>query len=248
MSTEPFLSWATTHPGARRPYNQDIFVNRPDLGLWAVADGAGGHQGGEIASGMLREALDGMPPGLSASELLAQVRLKVGAVHDALRAPARENDQPVLGASTIVVLIVRNDHYACLWAGDSRAYLLRDGTLRQITRDHSLVQEMVDSGVIRPEDADSHPRGNVITRAIGADVAELELDKISGRIQPGDRFLLCSDGLYKCVGEADIASLLAGDTGVPRTQAMIAAALAMDANDNVTAVIVEIPQTGSVSS
>jgi serine/threonine protein phosphatase Stp1 len=240
MSTQPLLSWATTHPGAKRQYNQDAFVNRPDLGLWAVADGAGGHQGGELASGMLRETLDEIPPLLSASELLAQVRLKVGATHDALRALANKNDQPISGASTIVVLIVRNGHFACLWAGDSRIYLLRDGVLRQITHDHSLVQELVDSGALRPEDAENHPRSNVITRAVGADVDELVLDKISARLQPGDRFLLCSDGLYKTLKESDLAGMLAEPTGVPPTQAMIAAALAMNASDNVTAVVVVI--------
>lgn len=240
MTAQPFLCWATTHPGTKRPYNQDTFVNRPDLGLWAVADGAGGHKGGEIASGMLRDALDAIPSSLSASELLAQVRLKISAAHEALRAMADQSEQSILGASTIVALIVRNDHYACLWAGDSRSYLLRDETLRKITHDHSLVQELVDSGTIRPEDADSHPRGNVITRAVGADVKELILDKISARTQPGDRFLLCSDGLYKCLKESHIADLLGDSNGVPATQAMIAAALAMNASDNVTAVTVEI--------
>lgn len=248
MTAQPFLCWATTHPGAKRPYNQDTFVNRPDLGLWAVADGAGGHKGGEIASGMLRDALDAIPSSLSAAELLAQVRLKVNAAHEALRAMADQSEQSILGASTIVVLIVRNDHYACLWAGDSRSYLLRDETLRQITHDHSLVQELVDSGTIRPEDADSHPRGNVITRAVGADVEELILDKISARTQPGDRFLLCSDGLHKCLKESDIADLLGDSNGVPATQAMIAAALAMNASDNVTAVTVEILGRSPTSS
>jgi serine/threonine protein phosphatase Stp1 len=240
MSIQPFLSWATTHPGARRQNNQDAFVNRPDLGLWAVADGAGGHQGGELAAGMLREALDEIPPLLSASELLAQVRLKVGATHDALRALANKNDQPISGASTIVVLIVRNGHFACLWVGDSRIYLLRHGVMQQVTHDHSLVQELVDSGALRPEDAENHPRGNVITRAVGADVDELVLDKISARVQPGDRFLLCSDGLFKTLKESDLAGILAEPAGVAPTQAMIAAALAMNASDNVTAVAVEV--------
>ena len=240
MSDPQFLSWAATHPGAKRSYNQDSFVNRPDLGLWAVADGAGGHQGGEIASGMLRDALEAIPTCLSASELLAQVRLAVGSTHDSLRTLAQEKGPNALIASTIVVLMVRNDHYACLWAGDSRLYLLRDGVMHQISHDHSLVQELVDANVIQPEEAESHPRANVITRAVGADVDDLVLDKTSARTAPGDRFLLCSDGLYKCMPEYDIAALLAADTVVPPTQAMIAAALTRAASDNVTAVAVEI--------
>jgi len=240
MSLPQLLSWATTHPGARRPYNEDSFVNRPDLGLWAVADGAGGHQGGELASGMLREALETIPSSLSAAELLAEVRTKVETTHESLRSLAEQKGRPILGASTIVVLMLRDEHFACLWAGDSRSYLLRDGMLQQITRDHSLVRELVDAGAIRPEEADAHPHGNVITRAVGADVEAFVLDKASDRTQRGDRFLLCSDGLYRSVQEPELASLLAEDRGVPPTQAMIDAALAMNARDNVTAEAVAV--------
>ena len=167
--TAPHLrSWAMTHPGMKRSHNEDAFVNRPDLGLWAVADGAGGHSAGEYASAMIAEALESIPPGLSASELLAEVRLRIRSTHQILREEALRRGEHVTIASTIVVMLARNDHFACLWAGDSRAYLLRTGELRQITRDHSLVQELVDAGTIRPEDAEHHPRANVITRAVGA--------------------------------------------------------------------------------
>ncbi len=157
-----------------------------------------------------------------------------------MRALAIQSGKSILGASTIVALLVRDDYFACLWAGDSRSYLLRDGVLQQITHDHSLVQELVDAGAIRPEEANSHPQGNVITRAVGADVDQLELDKASDRTKPGDRFLLCSDGLYKSLQENQLATLLAADSSVPPTQALIAAALAMNASDNVTAVAVEV--------
>ncbi len=240
MTVPQFCSSATTHPGATRPYNEDSFVNRPDIGLWAVADGAGGHEGGEIASGMLRDALEAIPDSLSAAELLAEVRTKVETTHAALRSLAEQNSRSILGASTIVVLMVRDDHFACLWAGDSRSYLLRDGILRQITHDHSLVQELVDAGAIRPEEADRHPQGNVITRAVGANMEEFVLDKTSDRTQSGDRFLLCSDGLYKSVQEPELARLLGDGVDVPPTEAMIAAALAMNATDNVTAVTVAV--------
>jgi protein phosphatase/serine/threonine-protein phosphatase Stp1 len=240
MNVPQFLSWATTHPGASRKYNEDAFVDRPDLGLWAVADGAGGHEGGEIASGMLRDALESIPPMLSAAELLAEVRTKVETTHETLRSLAQDRGRAILGASTIVVLMLRDDYFACLWAGDSRSYLLREGILQQITHDHSLVQELVDAGAIRPEEAQAHPQGNVITRAVGANVDSFVLDKASDRTQAGDRFLLCSDGLYKSLKDPELASLLAEDSGVPPTQAMIAAALAMNANDNVTAVAVAL--------
>jgi protein phosphatase/serine/threonine-protein phosphatase Stp1 len=233
-----FRSWAVTHPGAKRTHNEDAYVDRPDVGLWAVADGAGGHAAGEVASGMIAEALLAIPSGLSASELLAEVRLAIERTHVALREEAARRGPDVLVASTVVVMLARGDHFACLWAGDSRAYLLRRGVLRQVTRDHSLVQELLEAGAIGPDEVNNHPRGNVITRAVGAELDEFLLDKVSDRLLPGDRFLLCSDGLCKTLPDEELASLLGAIEGVP-PQALIDAALAAGASDNVTAVTVE---------
>jgi serine/threonine-protein phosphatase Stp1 len=227
-----------TDPGARRSHNEDAFVNRPEAGLWAVADGAGGHEAGEVASGMIRDALLAIPDGLPAGRMLGEVRQRIALVHEALlESGAAQNGATI--ASTLVVLILRGDHFACLWAGDSRLYRQRGAVLEQVTRDHSLVQELVDAGVVKPEDAESHPRANVITRAVGAGEDELEIDKTTDRVLPGDRFLLCSDGLSKCLPAVEIAALLAlPDVGqVP--EMLIAAALARQASDNVTAVVVE---------
>lgn len=231
-----FQSWAASHPGAVRTHNEDSFVDRPDLGLWAVADGAGGHDSGEVASGMLKAALEAIPGGLSAAELLAQVRLRVASVHEALRAEASRRGPRAIIASTLVVLLARDGHFACLWAGDSRIYLLRRGELVQVTRDHSLVQELVDAGTITAEEAEGHPRANVITRAVGA-TEELELDKVSNRLAPGDRFLLCSDGLNKTLSDAELAALLAPPE--PPADRLIAEALARTASDNITVVAVD---------
>ena len=230
-----FQSWAVSHPGSVRTHNEDAYVDRPDLGLWAVADGAGGHDAGEIASGMLKEVLDAIPPGLSASELLAQVRLRVADVHNALRDEAEKRGPRSIIASTLVVLLARDGHFACLWAGDSRVYLLRNGTLAQVTRDHSLVQELVDAGTIPAEEADGHPRANVITRAVGA-TETLKLDKVSNRLAAGDRFLLCSDGLNKTLSDAELAELLANPGPAER---LIDEALTRRATDNITVVAVE---------
>jgi serine/threonine-protein phosphatase Stp1 len=233
-----FRSWAVTHPGAKRKHNEDAYVDRPDIGLWAVADGAGGHASGEVASGMIAEALEGIPVGLPASELLAQVRLAIERTHVALREEAARRGPDVMVASTVVVMLARGEHFACLWAGDSRAYLLRAGTLRQITRDHSLVQELLEAGAIGPDEVENHPRANVITRAVGAELDEFTLDKVSDRLVAGDRFLLCSDGLCKTLPAGELASLLGSLDDVP-AQALIDAALAMNVSDNVTAVAVE---------
>jgi protein phosphatase/serine/threonine-protein phosphatase Stp1 len=239
VTTPRFRSWAVTHPGAKRTHNEDAYVDRPDLGIWAVADGAGGHAAGEVASGMIADALQAIPTGLSAPELLAQVRLALEHTHNALREEATRRGPDVLVASTVVVMLARGDHFACLWAGDSRAYLLRRGVLRQVTRDHSLVQELLEAGAIGPDEVNNHPRGNVITRAVGAELDEFLLDKVSDRLLSGDRFLLCSDGLCKTLPETELASLLAAIDGMP-AQAVIDAALALDASDNVTAVMVAV--------
>ena len=230
-----FQSWSASHSGAVRSHNEDSFVDRSDIGLWAVADGAGGHDAGEIASGMLKAALEAIPEGLSASEMLAQLRLRVAEVHQSLREQAEQRGPRSIIASTIVVLLARDGHFACLWAGDARGYLLRDGVLTQVTRDHSLVQELVDAGAITPEEAEGHPRANVITRAVGA-AEELDLEKISNRMTAGDRFLLCSDGLNKTLSDAEVAGLL-GDADP--AERLIAEALARRATDNVTVVAVE---------
>lgn len=249
MSAEPirsttaragrFRSCAATHVGAIRTRNEDNFVNRPDLGIWAVADGAGGHQAGDIAARIVAEALDETPSGLGASELLAEARLRIAQAHDSIRAEAARRGADAILATTIIALLAHRDHYACLWAGDSRAYLLRDGALSLVSRDHSLVQELVDAGVLRPQEALHHPRANVITRAVGADCATVELDKKTDRLRPNDRFLLCSDGLSKTVPEDEIARLLAIAEDSP-AERLVAAALDRQADDNVTAVTVEV--------
>ncbi|NKC34565.1 PP2C family protein-serine/threonine phosphatase [Falsiroseomonas selenitidurans] len=227
-------SQAVTHRGTVRPRNEDAFVDRPDIGLWAVADGAGGHGAGDVASAAATAALQDLPPGLSAAEMLAQVRLRITAVHADLQRQAQQAGPGRIIATTLAVLLARGGHYACLWAGDSRIYRLREGSFTRLTRDHSLVQDLVDQGLLDEAAAESHPQANVITRAVGAE-GVLELDKASARLAPGDRFLLCSDGLFKAVPEGELGQMLADGF---EAEVLIRAALAYGARDNVTAIIV----------
>lgn len=235
----PLRSWAATHPGTRRSHNEDSFLDRPELGLWAVADGAGGHESGEVAARMVVEALAALPRGLAAGATLAELRARIGAVHAALLEEAARRGSDVIIAATVVALCVRGSHFACLWAGDARAYRLSDGMLQQLTHDHSLVQELVDAGQIPAAAAERHPLANVVTRAIGAGgETALVLDKVTDALRPGERLLLCSDGLTKSVPEAAIAALMQLDDPA---EALIAAALERAAQDNVTAVVVQAP-------
>lgn len=233
-------TWALTDVGAVRKHNEDAYLCRPDLGLWAVADGAGGHQSGELASGMIVAALDRLEAGLTAAELLPRIREVIEATHVALLHEAALRGSGAVIASTLVVLMLREGHFACLWAGDSRAYLLRAGELTRITRDHSLVQALVDEGRLSEAAAERHPQANVITRAVGADNGDFELEKAIGDVLPGDRFLLCSDGLSKILPESEVAALLGAPEGVAPSELLVAAVLARQGNDNVTALVVGV--------
>jgi serine/threonine protein phosphatase Stp1 len=232
-------SSAASHPGARRARNEDALLSRPDLGLWAVADGAGGHSNGETAARAVVEALATIPAALTAAEMLIQVRLRLSAVHETLHEAASRLGEGAMMAATVVALIERDGHFACLWAGDSRAYLVRGGMVEQLTVDHSLVQDLVDRGSIDPADAEAHPDANVITRAIGATGVELVLDKRMGEVLEGDRFMLCSDGLVKSLPAPDLRGLLSDGAAA---DALVAAALEQGATDNVTAVVVSVPE------
>jgi serine/threonine-protein phosphatase Stp1 len=235
-----FRGRAVTHSGTRRDHNEDAFIARADLGLWAVADGAGGHAAGEVASELIAATLQTIPAALTAEEMLVQVRMRISATHAALQEYAARKGEDMVVASTVVVLIVRHGHFACLWAGDSRAYLHRNNVLQRISRDHSLVQELIDAGELDEADAERHPRANVITRAVGDPAEIIELDKVTGRVVDGDRFLLCSDGLSKALDDTAIARLLGAGPADEAADMLLQAALARHATDNVTAVVVEV--------
>ncbi len=237
---EQFRARAITHPGTVRGHNEDMFVDRPDIGLWAVADGAGGHQAGEVASAAIAAALRAISGTLSPADTIVSVRRSMTETHAALQQRAAEQGNGTIIASTVVVLVVREGRFDCLWAGDSRAYLMRGEAFRRLTRDHSLVQELVDAGHLDARDAEHHPRANIITRAVGAAGPTLELDLVAGTIEPGDRFLLCTDGLSKAVDDTALAGLLRSNPPEAAAEAMLQAALAHKARDNVTAVVLEV--------
>ena len=193
MPDPPIRFAGATHVGLKRERNEDSYLLRPETGLWAVADGMGGHGGGDIASQMAIAALERIEAAPTGEALLAAVEAAVADANRDMRAYARAESRGVIG-TTLVALLIFGGHFACLWCGDSRAYLLRAGALRQLTRDHSESQDLVDRGVLDPEEAKLWPRRNVLTRALGAnDAAELEI--VSDRLASGDVFLLCSDGL-----------------------------------------------------
>jgi serine/threonine protein phosphatase PrpC len=231
-----------SHVGCVRKLNEDRVLSHVEMGLWAVADGMGGHQAGDLASTMLVDALAEIDTLGSGYAFLDNVQDTVQRVNRTLVAHARLSAPGTVIGSTLVALLAYEGHFACLWAGDSRAYLLRSGRFEQITRDHSMVQELIDSGALNRMEARSYGRSNVITRAVGVD-DRLALDIHTGPIEEGDLFLLCSDGLTTMVEDGEIAAILLHEPLAAAADRLISLTLDRGAKDNVSIVLVRA-QTG----
>jgi len=222
-----------THTGLIRKTNEDaLFARDP---VFVVADGMGGAQAGEVASAMAIQAFDEFVPGNGATEealakLITNISLEIHKLAVADRAHAGMG-------TTLTAAIVDGNRVVLAHVGDSRAYLWRGDSLSQLTEDHSLVGEMLRSGQITSAEAEEHPQRSIITRALGVD-SEIEIDSRSVEWQPGDVFLLCSDGLYSMVSDADIAAVMAqgGDLG-SRAGELVEAANAAGGRDNISVVL-----------
>jgi len=230
---------AATHPGLVRRVNEDCHSQRGQEGLVVVADGMGGHANGDWASQAVVHALDSaaIPPGFRDA-----VQVVADGIHSANRRIWAESQrrQQQMG-STVVALLIGEGCFAALWVGDSRIYLLRDGNLHLITRDHSQVQVLVDRGVITAEEAKHHPRGHVLARAIGVG-ARLQVDVVTDEVQAGDLFLLCSDGLTAVLDEDKLASTLCRTDQQGAIDRLIDATLEGGAPDNVTVILAGIQE------
>ena len=226
-----------THAGNVRERNEDSCLLRTDTGLWAVADGMGGHEAGDLASRILVESLDAIERPEAALDLLEQCETQIFRANQQIMELSREHAGATIG-TTAALLLVRDDHYACLWAGDSRVYLVHRGAIRQLTRDHTEVEELVAAGTLSREDAVGWP-SNVITRAIGV-VEDLELEVVTGAVEPGDIFVICSDGLTKHLNDDEIFEHVAGREAPLACQLMLELALQRGGADNVTIIVVRL--------
>lgn len=222
-----FRSAAASDVGRVRQVNQDAFLERSEIGLWVVADGLGGHSDGEHASRMVCDALADFAPNQSFDDTIEAVRARLKEVNDHLLLAAARSLLGERSGSTVVVLLVRGSRSAVLWAGDSRVYRLRGGRLEQLTRDHSP----------SPQPGGGR-QSNAVTRAVGAQ-ASFGLDLCSDRVRPGDRFLLCSDGLTRTIPEHDIKVWVEEPDIQASVTGLVSATLAAGAPDNVTALVVE---------
>ena len=232
-------SYGNTDVGKARKLNEDSMLVRPDVGMWAVADGMGGHEAGDVASQMVVSALNEIQLGSSLEKYINDIEDALVAVNKKLIEIAHQGEKPTTCGSTVVVMLAYEKYCAFLWAGDSRLYRIRDNKIIQLTTDHSQVQLYVEQGLISKDEAESHPHANMITRAVGA-TEDFVLDVDMQEMEKGDRYLLCSDGLTKHIPDFDFEKMLAKGDVEKKCNELIDLTLARGAKDNVTAVLVDI--------
>ena len=231
-------SAAKTDVGVVRDANEDAIFEKPEIGLWAVADGMGGHLVGDVASGKIVAALDSVEPDPVLSRYVNKVEDALLDVNEKMLEYAQVMfDEGTMG-STVVSLIIKDRIGVCLWTGDSRLYRYRNQKLLQLTRDHSQLEDMIEFGLLSREHAASYAQKNVITRAIGVE-SPLYLDVTIFTTQIGDIFILCSDGLYNAVNEQELIDALASRNVENIAEELIQKAIQQGAPDNVSVVVVQ---------
>lgn len=238
-------SFAATDTGRVRKINEDSYYNDPEhMGLYIVADGMGGHQAGEVASALAVETLS-----MLLRDPLMGGNSRSSYIEDAMRDAVVKTNRTVYDlatsksgysgmGTTVVVCILKKDHLHVAHIGDSRAYLYRNGILKQLTTDHSLVQELLSKGRITEEEAVDHPRKNILTRALGTDPA-VEVDTMDMSLKAGDILLLCTDGITNHVDSQEIKGFVAENSPEMACQEMIRLANDRGGFDNMTVLIIE---------
>lgn len=239
VATRVWLCAARTDTGKIRSRNEDAFLSLPEKGLWVVADGMGGHQNGALASRLIVEHLAELPAERNIDLRLRRLRQCLHRLNWRLTQEVTvtaEQPNPVIG-STVVALLAEGERAICVWAGDSRCYLWRGGTLYQLSRDHSLLQELIRDKQISPLEAAKHPSAHALTRAVGAN-EKLVLEVAEFTVYPGDTLMLCSDGLYQSLSRDALGACLGQPSVNLALQRLFDQALDGPASDNLSAVVV----------
>jgi serine/threonine protein phosphatase PrpC len=226
---------AATHVGKVRRQNEDSYLVATRSGLWAVADGMGGHAAGDVASRTVVEELAAIAVPATAAELLASCERHICGANSRLKKLGDERG--ALIGTTIAVLLIFEGDYACLWSGDSRIYRLRQRRIEQISVDHTEVQQLISEGRLTAQEARAWPRRNVITRAIGVS-DDPELEVTGGALEAGDTFVICSDGLTAHIEDEEILALADENPPQKACDLLVGLTLERGAIDNVTVVAV----------
>ena len=228
---------AQSHVGLKRSVNEDSILVLPEQSIWVVSDGMGGHEGGDFASRLVVDSIALLPDDLPPGDKMREMRAALQNAHRAIVAEA-ESRGSTIGA-TVVAFMIADGHFVALWAGDSRLYRLRGGEIEMLTTDHSVVAALVLSGQITWDEAELHPQSNAITRAVGVG-DDLELDKVHGEILPGDRFLLCSDGLSKYATFAELRRAISNTPIEIISDKLIQIALDGGGADNISVIVIDV--------
>lgn len=240
-ATWQWVSSGITHVGNVRKINEDAMLDLPRHGLWAVADGMGGHHSGDVASSSIINALSQIGEHDRPSKLVDEVEDRLIEVNRQLFDMSKADGQSRVIGSTVAIVLALPAHCLCVWAGDSRVYRLRDFQLEQLTIDHSEVEELIAEGSLDRSDAADYPDENVITRAVGGE-EELALELKLFPMRNRDRYLICSDGLYKDVKFDEIREFLSDGSTASVCQRLLACALSRRCSDNVSIVTVDFEQ------
>ncbi len=225
----------STHVGLRREHNEDTYYADGELGLWLVADGMGGHEHGEVASALARDTL--VREVAAGSDLVRAIQL---ADEEIIRHSTRRSEALPMGTTIAAARVTASGDYEVAWVGDSRIYVWNGG-LKQLSQDHSYVQELIDQGAITSEQARSHPHRNVVTQALGVtDPQALRVECVRGQLASGTQLLLCSDGLTEEVSDSMIAGIVGRQdlSAQECVDHLVLAALDGGGSDNVTVILV----------
>lgn len=227
-----------TNTGMVREVNEDSVMSNCEAGLWAVADGMGGYEAGNVASNMIVNSLEDIVANNQLDELVTAIEDCILDVNRRILEYAEiMHDGRMLG-STVASLLIKGKVGVCLWVGDSRLYRFRNNQLEKMSRDHSHVEELLQQGAISMDEAENHPDANVITRAVGA-AEELYVDINVFETQIGDTYMLCSDGLYNTVDQENIMYFLNNFSAEDGVSGLVAKSLENGAPDNVSVIIVK---------
>ena len=233
-----YQSFGLTNQGCVRDHNEDAFLDSADKGFWVVADGAGGHESGEVASNLIVSELSKIKRDRFFGSFINKITHCLQAVNTELIKRSGGEKTRTLIASTVCVLVAQRSNITCLWSGDSRIYQLRRAVLTQITRDHNRVDEFIEAG-FSPEAAEKYPLAQYLTAAVGVS-SPLFYETQSIEASDGDVFLLCSDGLFKELADSEIEEILQQDSLKYSASDLMDLALSRGATDNVTVLLVKV--------
>ncbi|MEM7258608.1 MAG: protein phosphatase 2C domain-containing protein [Pseudomonadota bacterium] len=234
MNSLTWHSVSATETGYVRSVNEDALLDLREQALWVVADGMGGHSFGDRASRTVIEQLADFSAGTTAQQSLDDIRSRLITANDLCR---NEASGKIMG-TTVAALYIHENQCFFIWAGDSRIYRHRGDGLVQLTEDHSYVQELVSLGELKREDMEQHPSSNIITRAVGVH-SDLDIEITQATVQPGDRYLICTDGLFKDLNQGEIAGAMGLVSADETLDSLVQLALDRGGRDNITAIVMQ---------